>query len=47
MTFKYEAQEDDEFNLKVGDVIKDVHYVGLVSSLCHYYVVAVGFVFLF
>ena len=27
MIFDYEAQQDDELNLKVGDVIKDVQNV--------------------
>ena len=35
MIFEYEAQQDDELNLKIGDVIKDVENVSLLFlSLC-------------
>ena len=35
MTFEYEAQQDDELTLKVGDVISDVQNVSHLNT-CSY-----------
>ena len=36
MLFKYEKQEEDELNMKVGEVITDVKQVCVYESECTY-----------